>query len=98
MKKANKKVPRFPDFFSLSKCKDTKDLKEPHFLLKFTKNTKTESLLTFAQHNTQHNVLNYDGATTFSLMTLSVTTFSVMTLSIMGLFATLSKIDTECHV
>ncbi len=94
MKKANKKVPRFPDFFSLSKCKYTKDLKEPQFLLKFTKNTKTESFLTFAQHNTQHNLLNYVDPTTFNIMTLSVTAFSIMTLSIMGLFATLRIIDT----
>jgi hypothetical protein len=36
----------------------------------------------------------FKGATTFSIMTLSITTFSITTLSTMGLFATLSIINT----
>jgi hypothetical protein len=35
------------------------------------------------------------GATTFSIITLSITTFSIMTLSLKGLFVTLSITDIQ---
>jgi hypothetical protein len=41
--------------------------------------------------------IHLQGATTFSITTLSIITFSITTLSIMGFFATLRIIDTLHH-